>query len=451
MKKIIFCMFAIMALLASCSQDDAFNNKSAAILGISAELPSQTRAINEKKYFQEGDQILLLVNDQQVTAVFDGDKWKLDRIVKIDQPTEVYAYYNVEKGLTVRPDADNMQHELLYAHAEVSPEYPLAELLFNYAFHRLVFEIKKSKESSDGEFNLESLTLKNKPQSKSPIYTDISYSNGEMSFIPGEFTVIVDKVLDKEYATVVEVLAMHAQEGDEQTAILSLKINGQDYENEINLSCLGLTGTLCKHIPVNLTLTPKPIIPYSYAVDLGLSVKWASFNVGAEYKATEYGNYVAWGETESKELYSIYTYKWFDSALGSYTKYCIDNTMGTPDYRSVLDKDDDIAHVKWSGKWRMPTQSEMRELITKCQWKWGEQDGVKGYTVTGTNGNSIFLPTGDYRRSAQSGIDDNFGYYWTSTTGVGSTSYCLLLNGYEQREIVALEIREMGCLVRPVY
>lgn len=444
-------MFAIMALLASCSQDDAFDNKSAAILGISAELPSQTRAINEKKYFQEGDQILLLVNGQQVTAVFDGDTWKLAQQVAISQATVVYAFYNVEKALTVLPDADNRQYELLYAKAEVSPEYPLAQLRFQYVFHRLRFEITKSKESSEGEFKLESLTLKNKAQGKSPVYTDISYVNGDVSFIPGEFTVVVDKTLDYEDKAIVEVLAMPAQEKDEDTAILSLKINGQDYEKEIELSCLKNSSAVCQHIPVCLTLIPKPVVPYTYAVDLGLSVKWASFNVGAEYKATGYGNYVAWGETEPKELYSIYTYKWFDSDLGSYTKYCIDNTMGTPDYRSALDKDDDIAHVKWSGKWRMPTQSEMRELITKCRWKWGEQDGVKGYTVTGTNGNSIFLPTGDYRRSAQTGIDDNFGYYWTSTTGVASTSYCLLLNGYEQRELVALEIREMGCLVRPVY
>ena len=121
------------------------------------------------------------------------------------------------------------------------------------------------------------------------------------------------------------------------------------------------------------------------------------------------------------------------------------------DNREALEMEDDVAQVKWSGKWRMPTQSEMRELIEHCTWKWGTLNGVKGYTVTGSTGKSIFLSTGDFRRSSQSGIDDNFGYYWTSTTGVGSTSYCLLLNGYEQRERVALEIREMGCLVRPVY
>ena len=294
MKKILFCMFAIMALLASCSQDDAFDNHSAAVLGITAELPSQTRAINEKTRFQQGDHILLMVNNQQVEAVFNGDYWELSQSVMIEQATVVYAFYNVDKGLTIRPDADNMQHELLWAKTEVSPEYPLAHLNFQYAFHRLAFEIKKSKESGAGDFNLESLTLKNKAQSKSPIYTNISYLNGDVMFIPGEFTVVVDKVLDQENATVVEVLAMHAQEGDEGNAILSLKINGQDYEKEIDLSCLKLTGSVCQHIPVNLTLIPKAVVPYTNAVDLGLSVKWARFNVGAENnKATEYGDYVA--------------------------------------------------------------------------------------------------------------------------------------------------------------
>lgn len=451
MKKIIFCMFAIMALLASCSQDDAFDNNSAAVLGISAELPSQTRSINNKTYFQQGDQILLLVNGQQVMAEFNGDVWNMDQIVKIDQPTMVYAFYNIDKGMTVRPDADNIQHELLIAQAEVSPEYPVADLNFKYAFHRLIFEITKSKDSREGEFTLESLTLKNNEQKKSPIYTDFVYDNNDIVLFPGELTVDVNKVLEVGTKTVVEVLAIPSNESDEDKATLSLKINGQDYEKEIDLSCLKNSNSTSQTIPVSLTLIPKPVVPYSYAVDLGLSVKWASFNVGAEYKDNGYGNYVAWGETEPKELYSAFTYKWFNSDSGTYTKYCIDNTMGNADYRYVLEMGDDVAQVKWSGKWRMPTQSEMRELIEKCKWQWGEKEGVKGYTVTGSNGNSIFLPTGDYRRSAQSGIDDNFGYYWTSTSGVGSTSYCLLLNGYEQREIVALEIREMGCLVRPVY
>lgn len=451
MKKILFSMFAIMALLASCMQDDAFDSNSA-VLGITAELPSQTRAIEEKTRFVEGDAIILLVNGQQALATYNGNNWTIDKQIKIEQTTKVQAYYGLDydKNPTVRPDDNNIQHEILFASAEVSPERPLAQLSFEYILHRLNFEITKSKDSREGDFILESLTLKNKAESKSPIYTDIIYNDG-VTKTPGELTILVDKKLDYNAKSTVEVLAIPANKTDDDKAILSLRINGQDYETEIDLSCLKNNRSTRQTLPVSLTLIPKPIVPYSYAVDLGLSVKWASFNVGAEYKATEYGSYLAWGETETKDLYSPYTYKWFDSDNGIYTKYCIDNTMGSIDNRKVLEMDDDVAQVKWSGKWRMPTQSEMRELIEHCTWKWGTLNGVKGYTVTGSTGKSIFLPTGDFRRSSQSGIDDNFGYYWTSTTGVGSTSYCLLLNGYEQRELVALEIREMGCLVRPVY
>lgn len=451
MKKILFSMFAIMALLASCMQDDAFDSKSA-ILGISAELPSQTRAIKEKTCFVEGDVIILWVNGQQALATYNGSNWTIDKQIEIEQPTMVQAYYNLDydKYPTVRPDDENIQHEILSASAEVSPERPLAQLSFEYILHCLNFEITKSKDSRDGDFVLESLTLKNKAESKSPIYTDIIYNDG-VAKIPGELTILVDKKLDYNAKTTVEALAIPANEADDDKAILSLRINGQDYETEIDLSCLKNKKSTRQTLPVSLTLIPKPNVPYSYAVDLGLSVKWASFNVGAEYRATEYGDYLAWGEIEPKDLYSPYTYKWYDSTKGIYTKYCVDNTMGSVDNRKTLELADDVAQAEWSGKWRMPTQSEMRELIEKCTWKWDTRSGIKGYTVTGANGNSIFLPTGDFRRSSQSGIDDHFGYYWTSSTGVGSTSYCLLLNGYEQHELVALEIREMGCLVRPVY
>ena len=148
MKKILFSMFAIMALLASCMQDDAFDSNSA-VLGITAELPSQTRAIEEKTRFVEGDAIILLVNGQQALATYNGNNWTIDKQIKIEQTTKVQAYYGLDydKNPTVRPDDNNIQHEILFASAEVSPERPLAQLSFEYILHRLNFEITKSKDS----------------------------------------------------------------------------------------------------------------------------------------------------------------------------------------------------------------------------------------------------------------------------------------------------------------
>ncbi len=155
-------------------------------------------------------------------------------------------------------------------------------------------------------------------------------------------------------------------------------------------------------------------------VDLGLSVKWATMNVGA-LKPEGYGHYFAWGEIYSKTDYSWLTYKWCNGSSKTMTKYCTstdywDSSLGTsPDNKTVLDPEDDVAHVKWGGSWRMPTFAEQDELRNKCSWKWTSQGGVQGYVVTGPNGNSIFLPAAGYRSDSGlygAGLD---GYYWSSS------------------------------------
>ena len=150
------------------------------------------------------------------------------------------------------------------------------------------------------------------------------------------------------------------------------------------------------------------------AVDLGLSVKWASFNVGAT-KPEEYGGYYAWGETEEKEKYSISTYKWCNNSYKKMTKYCTNSDYGTVDNKTTLDLEDDVAHVKWGGSWRMPTQAEVDELCNNCTWTWTTLNGVQGYTVTGSNGNSIFLPTAGYRNGTSLYYNGRYGGYWSSS------------------------------------
>ena len=124
----------------------------------------------------------------------------------------------------------------------------------------------------------------------------------------------------------------------------------------------------------------QPTITAGEAIDLGLSVKWASCNVGAT-KPEEYGGYYTWGETEEKENYSWETYK---HSTNSYF------TQGY--YKTKLDLKDDVAYVKWGGNWRMPTRAEQEELRAKCKWEWSSYKGVEGYKVTGPSGNYIFLP-----------------------------------------------------------
>ena len=159
----------------------------------------------------------------------------------------------------------------------------------------------------------------------------------------------------------------------------------------------------------------EPVTPVTYeAVDLGLSVKWATFNVGAT-KPEEYGGYYAWGETEEKEDYSLETYKWCNGTSISITKYCTDSSDGTVDNKTVLDLEDDVAHVKWGGDWRMPTNAEQDELRNNCSWTWTTQNGVKGYNVTGPNGNSIFLPAAGYRNGTDVSNGGYYGSYWSGS------------------------------------
>lgn len=130
-------------------------------------------------------------------------------------------------------------------------------------------------------------------------------------------------------------------------------------------------------------------------VDLGLSVYWAGWNVGAS-SPEEYGDYFAWGETVVKSDYTWDTYKWKDGRRFSFTKYCTDSEYGDVDNKVVLDNSDDVACVKWGGEWRMPTVAEFRELYERCTFTQINYKGVVGYKFTGPNGNSIFLPNAGY-------------------------------------------------------
>ncbi len=158
------------------------------------------------------------------------------------------------------------------------------------------------------------------------------------------------------------------------------------------------------------------------AVDLGLSVKWAACNVGAT-KPEDYGEYYAWGETEEKEDYSWGTYKWCNGSMYSLTKYYYDIYSSIGDNKRKLDLEDDVAHVKWGEAWRMPTTDEISELMFQCSWTWTKQNGKTGYLVTGTNGNSIFLPAAGYRSGKELCANSSSGYYLSAELN-GEDTFC---------------------------
>ena len=152
-------------------------------------------------------------------------------------------------------------------------------------------------------------------------------------------------------------------------------------------------------------------------VDLGLSVKWATFNVGAT-SPEDYGDYFAWGETSTKETYD------YDNCPTDGLDILQLQARGYIDSEGNLTAQYDAATANWGGSWRMPTKAEMQELIDKCNWKWTTQNGVEGYKVTGPNGNSIFLPAAGCRLgSSLSSYAGRYGFYWSSTPYESSRAY----------------------------
>ncbi len=188
-------------------------------------------------------------------------------------------------------------------------------------------------------------------------------------------------------------------------------------------------------------------------VDLGLSVKWATMNVGAS-KAEDYGSYFAWGETTTKDTYNWSTYKYCNGSYDSLTKYCNKSSYGNNDFtdnKTQLELSDDAAHVNWGGSWRMPTDAEWTELREKCTWTWTTQNGVYGRKVTSkTNGNSIFLPAAGYRHVTSLSSAGSYGGYWSSSLGTDYPDYAWgvdFYSGYVYRDYYD---RYDGQSVRPV-
>ena len=200
--------------------------------------------------------------------------------------------------------------------------------------------------------------------------------------------------------------------------------------------------------------TDRIIIPeetHHEYIDLGLSVKWAAYNVGAT-TPEESGGYFAWGEIEEKSSYNWNTYKYCFGTGFNLTKYCFDSQYGLDgfvDNKLQLDLEDDAAHVNWGVPWRMPTRAEQDELRKNCTWQWTTQNGVNGYKVTGRNGNSIFL--------LAAGIVDDLvhsepcGYYWSSSISTfGQSSYAQGLK-FTSGATETLNISsDHGLTIRPV-
>ncbi len=187
------------------------------------------------------------------------------------------------------------------------------------------------------------------------------------------------------------------------------------------------------------TPAPQPQFTISGSInghdweDLGLSVKWATCNVGAS-SPSGYGDYYAWGEVSTKSEYTESNSRTYGKQMGS---ICGNSTY-------------DVARYKWGSPWRLPSASEIKELVDNCTWEWTTMNGVNGCKVTSKrNSNYIFLPAAGWRGSSLSNRG-SYGNYWSGSPYGSLSSYAYYLSFYSGYHIQGTDFRSYGNSVRPV-
>ena len=242
---------------------------------------------------------------------------------------------------------------------------------------------------------------------------------------------------------------------------------------------IGVLGVVLLFIVMSVKPTPAPksqvlneggvggAAPIAeQAIDMGLSVKWAPWNVGAS-KAEENGAYFAWGEINTKETYDWGTYYWMAEGKSDWTninKYQIADGQFSADWyakhqfigdgKSTLESEDDAATANWGSGWRMPTMAELEELMNEdnCTWTWVENykdSDLNGYEVKSkTTAGLLFLPAAGDRWDSSLNVAGSSGYYWSSELYSGGADYARYLGFYSSGRGSGDNYRYYGFSVR---
>lgn len=177
--------------------------------------------------------------------------------------------------------------------------------------------------------------------------------------------------------------------------------------------------------------------------DLGLTdengnkILWATCNIGAD-NPQDYGEYFAWGETQSKGTFSWRNYKHSDN-IGNPTKY------NNKDNKAILDTEDDAAYTNWGGAWRLPTMKEIQSLLN-CNWDKVTLKGVDGYMITGSNGQAIFIPFAGHISSSGKRDEGSMCKLWINELSKTDNSKASLIYNANIEDY----LRYLGLPIRPV-
>lgn len=475
-KNIISALFSsLVILMAACSSDMAGDPESPAasggsILRLEIDKEDLTRSGIDSTSFDEGDEVFVVVKDREnpdiltvtTKATYTKGKWNLSS--KIDfagsyagmdwSIADVHVYYPYDlayEGYDKESGKINLsfsQTDLLYGSSYgLTKENPDAKVSCSHAMTRLTLAMSNISDTSIsiGRIRINNEGYQSFLGSKGTLdykgvinvteYCDTtSVYKGWKVMSSGE-TEYYDILLPPTLAAYDKMLDLFVNEGVAKTVLkLEVEVNDSTVKFDINADAWREGHQYI--YPVKIKEPEKPnytgIINGHEYVDLGLSVKWATCNVGAS-SPSDYGDYFAWGETTTKSEYTEENCKNRVQGIG--------DISGNPEY--------DAATYNWGSSWRMPTRSEFQELVDRCDWVWTDGDDKAGYKVFGLNGNSIFLPAAGYCDGSLLNHASMNGTYWSSTpVSATASSYYLLINNGNHNMYWAG--RFYGRSVRPV-
>ena len=483
-----------------------------ATLSINANIAESVTRVDslDATTFEAGDTIGLYIlnsngdaygdaeDSYNVPAVFDGSNWTLLTDVYLSDTTaHITAYYpyNEEIGNAL-PTSTNSTMDisggdsdpLFSSENTANSENNEVTLTFEHALSRLTFSVKTANDSNT--VMLSAITLTDTTSYTSNYYTfrtepyiyvdkdSIGLMNGDTGeksltrtldtsvTLSTERTDVDITVYEKNAQNISATFTLNGDDynvdlpaikyryfpGERYTFLVTVTVveassssDSDDTDGSTDSDSGSTTPTIILTVDTTSVINPwtdggtdeewsiEVEAPNYEAVDLGLSVKWATFNVGAE-SPEDYGNYYAWGETEPKDSYTSSNSVTYGVEM--------DDISGNAEY--------DAATANWGSSWRMPTYDEMEELVDNCTWEWTTQNDVNGYLVTGSNGNSIFLPAAGWDSTSLYDAGSG-GYYWSSTprsSNTGSAYYLFFGSGtYFVYHVLSCS---NGLTVRPV-
>ncbi len=217
-----------------------------------------------------------------------------------------------------------------------------------------------------------------------------------------------------------------------------------------------IPNVTAEHLDVADVSSSCPDGNHPHKIDLGLPsrTKWACCNVGAT-RPENSGKYYAWGEINSKTVFSPVSYKYATgddvrSDGWTYERNIVFQNLG----RSICNTRYDVATMVWGDPWRMPSDDQFAELIDNCTYISTTVNNVRGMMFTSkVNRRRIFFPASGYRNNTGTYSKDETGYYWSGTQSTKYESDALTIalycRGYSKVNRFGTN-RISGHTIRPV-